>query len=99
MPIADVVNLTATPEPSLSTFRAERLLAATNPDGSSSLENLGIEGSPESRLNAERLLAATNPDGSSSLENLGIEGSPESRLNADVTIIEVVILTGERRAF
>ena len=69
MPIADVVNLTATPEPSLSTFRAERLLAATNPDGSSSLENLGIE------------------------------GSPESRLNADVTIIEVVILTGERRAF
>lgn len=69
MPIANVVNLTATSEPSPTTFRSEQLLATTNPDQSRALESLGVE------------------------------GSEEARLDADVTVIEVVILTGERRAF
>jgi hypothetical protein len=47
----------------------------------------------------EGRLALRNPDGSVALAPVNVDESEETFIDGDVTIVDILIITGERRAF
>jgi hypothetical protein len=54
---------------------------------------------PTSTFRQERVIALQNPDGARGLETVNVSGSDETFIDGDVTIVDIVFITGERRAF
>lgn len=54
---------------------------------------------PTSTFRQERVIALRNPDGARGLSAVNVPGAAETFIDGDVTIVDIVIITGERRAF